>query len=144
MFRVDDAGGRRGGRSSHCGGESDVPKEVVHPPGAGRVLHMGADRAIVKVEPSPTGGFALVEYVLSPGGGPGQHAHEECNETYFVLEGEIVFRLGRQTHVMGAGGLVHVPAGNVHGFRNETDEPARLLWLFEPGHQLHAMGWERR
>ena len=121
-----------------------MPKEVVHPPGQGRVLHVGDDRVIVKIEPGPSTAFALVEYVLAPGNGPGQHAHEECNETYWILEGEVVFRLGRDAHVLGAGGLLHVPSGAVHGFRNETDEPARLLWLFDPGHQFHAMGWDRR
>lgn len=119
-------------------------KEVVHPPEGGRQIDLGADKVLVKVEPTPSSGFALVEYHLAPGNGPGQHAHDECNETYFVLEGELVFRLGRESHVLSPGGLVHVPAGTVHGFRNETEETVRLLWLFYPGQQFHAMGWDRR
>ena len=121
-----------------------MAKQVVHPPGGGRALDVGEDKVLVKIEPSPSSGFALVEYVVAPGSGPGQHAHDECNETYYVLEGELVFRLGRESHLLTPGGLVHVPAGTVHGFRNESDQPVRLLWHFYPGQQFHAMGWDRR
>ena len=31
------------------------------------------------------------------------------------------------------GDFVHVPAGGVHGFRNESGEPASFLLLFAPG-----------
>lgn len=116
----------------------------MHPPDGGRLVDLGQDKVLVKVEPTPSSGFAMVEYVLAPGNGPGQHAHEDCNETYVVLEGELVFRLGRERHVLPPGGMVHVPAGAVHGFRNETDQPVRFLWLFYPGQQFFAMGWDRR
>ena len=90
------------------------------------------------------GAFSLVEYDLAPGNGPGQHAHEECSETYFILEGELTFRLGRDQRLLTPGSLIHVPPGVVHGFRNETDERVRMLWLFSPGQCLGKMGWDPR
>lgn len=121
-----------------------MSRQVVLQVGEGREFAVGNDRVIVKVEPTDTSGFALVEYELAPGNGPGQHVHDDCNETYYVLDGELVFRLGRETRLLQAGSLVHVPAGTVHGFRNETEHTVRLLWLFYPGRQFHAMGWDGR
>jgi oxalate decarboxylase/phosphoglucose isomerase-like protein (cupin superfamily) len=33
----------------------------------------------------------------------------------------------------GPGDFMHVPEGGVHGFRNESGEPASMLILFAPG-----------
>ena len=33
----------------------------------------------------------------------------------------------------GPGDFLHVPEGGIHGFRNESGEPASMLLLFTPG-----------
>lgn len=118
-----------------------MAKQIVHQPGNGRVLQIGDDRATVILDAPATGGaFALVEYVLAPGSGPGQHTHDG-HESYWILEGQVIFRLGKDQHELRPGALLHVPPGVVHGFRNETDQPAKLLWLFSPAMALDRMGW---
>lgn len=121
-----------------------MQKEVLLGAGQGRIVRIDGDVVHVKLEPG-TGGeaFALVEYVLAPGNGPGQHTHDDFSETYYVLDGELTFRMGREQHVMGPGGLVHVPAGSVHGFRNEGEQPVRMLWVISPARYLSVMGWGR-
>jgi quercetin dioxygenase-like cupin family protein len=119
-----------------------VQKAVLLEPGEGEPLRVGADHVLVRLRGEATGdAFSLVEYQLAPGEGPGQHVHEHCAETYYVLEGEVVFRLGPERHVLTPHALLHVPPGVVHGFRNESDALVRLLWLFSPGHHLDGMGW---
>ncbi len=40
---------------------------------------------------------------------------------------------GRGWADAGPGDFFHVPIGGVHGFRNESGEPASMLLLFTPG-----------
>jgi quercetin dioxygenase-like cupin family protein len=56
---------------------------------------------------------------------PGAHVHPEQEERFHVLEGEMKFRLGMRQIVAGPGETVVVPAGRVHRFANNGDEPAR-------------------
>lgn len=59
----------------------------------------------------------------APGEGPSLHLHPYA-ELFFVLEGEATFTDGDHEHVVGAGSLVVVAAGQPHAFANPG--PARL------------------
>ena len=56
-------------------------------------------------------------------------------------KGRYVYVLGRRVHVYDGerwidtvpGDFVHVPAGGIHAFRNESGEPASMLLHFSPG-----------
>jgi mannose-6-phosphate isomerase-like protein (cupin superfamily) len=62
------------------------------------------------------------------------HRHEADIESFYVLEGEVAFFLGDdEPFVGGPGSFVHVPGGEVHGFRIES-ETARYLILTTPHH----------
>jgi len=50
------------------------------------------------------------------GTGPPPHSHD-WDEAFYVLDGEIEFLCGEETHRCLPGTLVHVPRGTVHGFR---------------------------
>jgi uncharacterized cupin superfamily protein len=70
----------------------------------------------------------VVEGVLPPGGGfQLPHWHEDLDEVFYVLEGEVEFLLDGQWQRVGAGGAVFVPAGAVHAFRNRSERTARQL-----------------
>ena len=80
-----------------------------------------------------TGGrYAMFEAVVLPGGGPPPHLHRKEDETFYVLEGEITFQVGEEKLVAGPGAFVNMPIGNPHAFKNETDEPAKMLISFAP------------
>ena len=49
----------------------------------------------------------------------------------YVLEGELTFSVGGQTHPGSRGDFVHIPRGTVHAFKNGPT-PARLLATFSP------------
>ena len=57
---------------------------------------------------------------------------EREDETFFVVEGEITFRVGNEKLVAGPGTFVNMPIGNPHAFKNETDRPAKMLISFAP------------
>ncbi|MBV9335843.1 MAG: cupin domain-containing protein [Solirubrobacterales bacterium] len=97
-------------------------------PGAGSSIDLGLGRPTIKVGPSLGGQIGIVEGVLPPGGGfQVPHWHEDLDEVFYVLEGEIEFLLDGQWRRAVAGSTVFVPAGMVHAFRNATDQPARQL-----------------
>jgi mannose-6-phosphate isomerase-like protein (cupin superfamily) len=80
------------------------------------------------------GQLGLVEQVV-PGGypGPALHVHPDFDETFFVIEGTLGFRIGDHAHEAGPGTVAFVPRGTVHTFANPTREPARSLVLVTPG-----------
>jgi quercetin dioxygenase-like cupin family protein len=78
------------------------------------------------------GAYFAMEALVPPGGGPPPHIHTREDETFYVLEGEIEFRLGEDTVTAGQGDFVNVPRGTVHAFLNAGSETARLILTFTP------------
>jgi len=58
---------------------------------------------------------------------------EGDHASFYVLEGRVRFLVGDQELTCGAGDFVHVPPGGIHGFKNESDQPASMLIHFAPG-----------
>jgi mannose-6-phosphate isomerase-like protein (cupin superfamily) len=82
-----------------------------------------------------TGGeFGLYRWNMGPKkGGPGAHYHKTISESFYILDGTITIYNGNEWAPMSKGDFVYVPQGGLHGFRNDTDEPASMLLLFTPG-----------
>jgi quercetin dioxygenase-like cupin family protein len=70
--------------------------------------------------------FALRRFVLEPGAEVPRHTNEVEHEQY-VLEGEYVVGIGEEEHAVSAGDSLLIPAGAVHWYRNEGDEPGAFL-----------------
>jgi len=84
------------------------------------------------------GSFSICEAVISAGGhGPQLHVHYAHDETYYVIEGELLVSLDRREVVASAGSLIVVPRGIAHTVSNPGDKPMRGLLLFTPA------GYER-
>jgi quercetin dioxygenase-like cupin family protein len=82
-----------------------------------------------------TGGlFGLYRYDMAAGrGGPGPHFHRTMTESFYVLAGVVRIYDGREWRSCRPGDFAHVPIGGIHGFRNESGEPASILIHFAPG-----------
>jgi uncharacterized cupin superfamily protein len=111
-------------------------KAVVVARGQGRWIPFGPDGAgvCVKASESETGGLCSVweGWVEAGKVGAGPHYHRERDEFFYVLEGELVLRLGDESQIVKAGGFAFVPRGTVHGFRNASPEKATLLVMHHP------------
>jgi quercetin dioxygenase-like cupin family protein len=67
--------------------------------------------------------------------GPERHIHKTHTDAFYVLSGEVAFRLGPDpTHVVRGkpGTFVAAPAGVVHTFANESSEEATFLNIHAP------------
>ncbi|PYE55194.1 cupin domain-containing protein [Deinococcus yavapaiensis] len=83
------------------------------------------------------GAWSLLEIGL-PGGESlaGPHRHAGTLEACFVLEGAPTVQLDGQARQLRPGGLLVIPPGVHHAYRNETAQAARfLLLLTPPGHE---------
>lgn len=98
-------------------------------------LPVGASTAAFVAPGSVTGGeFGLFRWDLPPaGGGADAHFHRGFSESFYVLSGTVTLFQGESWRALPAGGFCYVPPGGIHGFRNDSDEPASMLILFAPG-----------
>jgi mannose-6-phosphate isomerase-like protein (cupin superfamily) len=70
---------------------------------------------------------------MPPKGGPPLHVHEREDELFYVVEGHYLFQCGDQSVQVSQGGLVYLPKGIPHGFRNIGSTPGVLLNTITPG-----------
>jgi mannose-6-phosphate isomerase-like protein (cupin superfamily) len=78
--------------------------------------------------------FVLVEWTAEVGRhwiAP-LHVHHADDEAWYVLEGELGFRLGDEEVVVEAGSAVMAPRGTPHTFWNAGDVEARYLLVMAP------------
>jgi quercetin dioxygenase-like cupin family protein len=79
-----------------------------------------------------TAGALLLLEVLQPEGkAPPLHVHTEADETFYVLEGELLVHVDGAEHSLGKGGVLVVPRGTPHAFL-VTSQTARMLLAFTP------------
>lgn len=101
---------------------------------AGRKLSIaGGSYRIVLSGAQTNGEFAIIEMTVPPGAGANPHAHPNIVETFMVLEGEVTFKSETGNYLAKKGSLVEIPKGGiVHGFKNLTTSPAKLLCTVYP------------
>ena len=103
----------------------DTSPELPRPGGAASYLATGATTA---------GRFGLYLWDMGPEpGGASAHFHRTISESFFVLSGTVRLFDGKDWVDSRPGDFAYVPEGGLHGFRNESGEPASLLILFAPG-----------
>jgi mannose-6-phosphate isomerase-like protein (cupin superfamily) len=80
------------------------------------------------------GHFGLYRYEMAAEpSGPPAHFHKTISESFYILTGSVRIYNGEKWIDTEPGDFVHVPAGGIHAFRNESGEPASMLLHFSPG-----------
>ena len=114
-------------------GEITQTGQIVLDSGEGEALWFNNDLLTVKATGAQTdGAFLVVEELARRGKVTPLHDHPDEEETFYVLEGELLFHLDGNDRSVGAGGFVSVPRGIPHAFL-VTSEVARSLILITPG-----------
>jgi mannose-6-phosphate isomerase-like protein (cupin superfamily) len=107
---------------------------VVEPGGGERLADRPPKRVVaVKAEHEL---LAVTESWFGPGQrGADLHVHRRHVDAFYVVEGEVTFRVGKDGKPLPAvaGTLVAVPPGVIHGFDNDSDAPVRYLNIHAPG-----------
>ncbi|MBA4016107.1 MAG: cupin domain-containing protein [Pirellula sp.] len=112
---------------------NDVRQPIVRATNQGRLVAVVGDLYRFLAEGTDTAGkYATIDATVPPGGGPPPHKHSREEESFYVLEGEITFSIDDKQTVAGPGTFVQMPIGVWHGFRNNSDRPARMIISVAP------------
>lgn len=100
----------------------------------GRLLGVAGGNYRVLVSGKDTfGAYAVIEMLVPPGGGPPPHSHPLTQETFYLLEGEVIFKTEAGHQSVQQGGFVAIPFGGaIHCFQNTSAATARLLCTVMP------------
>jgi quercetin dioxygenase-like cupin family protein len=86
-----------------------------------------------KIDGEDTGGaLSIVEHPFAVGALVPPHVHTLEDEISIILEGEIGFRSEDQEVVLGPGGYIIKPRGEVHAMWNAGSAPARMIEVISP------------
>jgi mannose-6-phosphate isomerase-like protein (cupin superfamily) len=111
-----------------------VPEPIIVPPGQGH--RVGNVEFLARTADTPRFNFGIIE--IAPGRELEQHVHDEEDDSFYILEGEMTFLFGDESAAAPPGTFVLAPPGVVHGFRNDGKEPVRMLTIHAPA------GFDRR
>ena len=103
---------------------------LVSGPDEGELLEGEHRRLRVKVSRPE---LDVLEFEIEPGfEGPGPHFHRQHVDSFYVLEGEVVFTVDGEEVRAGPGTFVAAPPGVVHGFQVVGDRELRMLNVHTP------------
>jgi quercetin dioxygenase-like cupin family protein/catechol 2,3-dioxygenase-like lactoylglutathione lyase family enzyme len=102
-------------------------QQLVSEPAASRAWWFLGTLAVLRNPVGASRTPAVVELTVPPGGSPPQHVHESLDDSFLILDGEVVVRCGEQTFVARPGAYVALPHGVPHTFRVTSASPARML-----------------
>ena len=112
---------------------SEPPLLTVVQPGDGLVGDLGDIGVHFKLWGEDTGGaLAVVEHPFPVGALVAPHLHTREDEYSIVTEGEIGFRSGDREVVLGPGGYLAKPRGELHAMWNAGAVPARMIEIIRP------------
>jgi mannose-6-phosphate isomerase-like protein (cupin superfamily) len=111
-----------------------VEQAIVVRPGEGH--RVGNVEFLARTADTPRFTFGVIDFAR--GRELEAHRHEDEDDAFYILEGELTFVLEGEPLVAGPGTFVLVPPGVEHGFRNDGDVPVRMLNIHAPG------GFDRR
>ncbi|CAI5511725.1 unnamed protein product [Closterium sp. Naga37s-1] len=102
--------------------------------GGGKVVNAMGMRVRIKAEAEQTGGsYSVIEYEVPAGEGSEEHIHTREHEAWFLLDGQMTWTIEKKTYQASQGSFMHMPLGRAHSFRNDSDQPARMLVVCMPG-----------
>ena len=106
---------------------------VLRKPTEGRTIAVVGDvYRFLATGDETNGKYATWEALVPPGGGPPPHVHSREVESFYILEGEITFQMAGERVVATAGMFASVPIGTPHSFKNESNQPAKMLISVAP------------
>lgn len=89
------------------------------------------DLLVVEHRCAPGMETIVMEMTLPVGSSAPLHVHDDLDDTWYVLEGEMVVTCGDTTSIVGAGHWVSMPRGVPHTFRVVGDREARILLVHD-------------
>lgn len=104
----------------------------------GKKLNVLGDNMTIKLTGSDTNGaFVMVEQNNPPGTGIPMHMHENEDELFKILEGEMEFIVDGKTSILKAGDLIFLPRKVPHTFKVIGNQNAKAIVCAYPAGLEH-------
>jgi quercetin dioxygenase-like cupin family protein len=81
----------------------------------------------------PEAGMSVGVMTILAGKKSPKHAHSNCHELIFLVEGKVEVALEKERIILNAGDSVLCPAGTSHGFKNVGDGAAKMVISYSAG-----------
>lgn len=92
----------------------------------------GAEKHVISLPPLRN--LEVYTGTISPGGSTGSElfAHGNGQEFFLVMSGTVMMLLGDDEYCMGKNDSIEFQSSIPHGARNDTSEPAEVIWICSP------------
>lgn len=89
--------------------------------------------AVIQLTAEDSGGaLSIIEVTEPPNAAAPLHVHHAEDETFYILEGEVVFELDGVCRTAGPGDVIFGPRGVPHRY-DVGNDGARMLFVLTPG-----------
>ena len=89
------------------------------------------DTLVVEHRCAPGMATVVLEMTMPVGASPPLHIHDDLDDTWYILEGQMAVRCDGDEMVVGAGHWVSMPRGVPHTFRVVGEHEARILLVHD-------------
>ena len=76
--------------------------------------------------------FTFMEILCPPGFGPPAHVHQDEDEAWYILDGEVSFTCGEKQWVAAPGAFILAPRSIQHTFQCWDEGPVKMLQVTSP------------
>jgi mannose-6-phosphate isomerase-like protein (cupin superfamily) len=125
------AGVEGGGRTSHEEGVTMGAAVIDGPDNEQAQAWWFLDTLVVEHRCAPDMETIVLEMTLPVGSAPPLHVHDDLDDTWYILDGEIIVRCADDVSIIGPGHWVSMPRGVPHTFRVVGDRDARILLVHD-------------
>ena len=102
-------------------------------PNKGRHIAVAGDINTIVASKEDTGEtYSFIECKVFPGAGPVPHIQTREHEGFYIIEGQIIFKVDGHRIEAEHGTFVNVPRNVLHSFKNETNENAKMIIVLSP------------
>ena len=89
---------------------------------------------VIKAQAAQTGNnFSVIEQLMPFNSGPPPHLHEDMDEMFYIIDGEMTIWVEGKIQKLTAGSFAMVPRGTVHYFKVTSQTPCKALNMYTPG-----------
>jgi mannose-6-phosphate isomerase-like protein (cupin superfamily) len=110
-----------------------VTEPFVVPPDGGRATWTDGLHLFKAVAGETGGALSVWESLMPRGSSPPLHVHRREDEVFYVLEGEMTFRVADTEYAVGAGTFIWGPRDVAHQFRVDSSVARLLTWFMPAG-----------
>jgi mannose-6-phosphate isomerase-like protein (cupin superfamily) len=89
---------------------------------------------VIKAQAADTNNaFSMIEQTMPYGSGPPPHYHQDMDEMFYILEGELTLWLDGKILKLEKGAFARIPKGTPHYFKISSKQPCKALNMYTPG-----------